>query len=201
VTHNHYPLFTLFHDRHTYHGHVYYLGDHLTLNGDSRLKAESGFTGMGDPGFTQMLKARGIRIVLLFKNAVYAASQEGSKAWYLLNKQIKRGKEAGLYEKVETTQSGIVLVLSEREQGASIRYFLPHFALRGKKRLVCTVAANRETAAEFLFNGAPVKQEPLQAGTQTTIVIRLQDLALAPQFNYLEIRSGPSFELLRVRTE
>jgi hypothetical protein len=198
-TSNHFPLFTLYHDKHTYHGHIFYLKDYYELSNSPQLQAESGFSGLSDPQFTQMLKAKGIRLILLFKNKIYMEVNEGQKAWYALQNQIRKGEEESLYEKVEKTPNGIFLVLAEREQGPQIRYFLPYYSLRGKKNLVCTIAANRETAAEFLFNEKLVNRQRLQAGTQSRIVIDLQNLPLAMQFNYLEIRSGPSLELLKVR--
>jgi hypothetical protein len=198
---NHYPLYTLYHDKHTYHGHINYLSDYCELGSSPQLQAESGFYGLSDPEYTQMLKAKGIRLILLFKKTILSDQNEDHKAWFALQNQIRQGESRGLYEKIEKTQNGTLLVLSEREQGPLIRYFLPHYSLRGKKSIVCTVAANRETDARFLFNEKPVKWQRLQGGTQSRIVIDLKNLPLALQFNYLEIRSGPSLELIKVRIE
>lgn len=198
---NHYPLFTLYHDKHTYHGHIYYLSDYYELGSSPQLQAEGGFSSLSDPQFTQMLKTKGIRLILLFKNKIFSDRDEDQRTWFALQNQIRKGERAGLYEKIEKTPNGTILVLAEREQGPKIRYFLPHYSLRGKKNLVCTIAANMETEAKFLFNEKPVKWQRLQAGTQNRIVIDLKNLPLAMQFNYLEIRSGPSLELITVRIE
>jgi len=198
---NHYPLFTIYHDKHTYHGHIFYLSDYYNLNNSPQLQAESRFSGLSDPQFTQMLKAKGIRLILLFKNKIYMEPDEGQKTWIGLQEQIRKGDNKGLFEKVEKTNYGTLLVLSEREQGGKIRYFLPYYSLIGKKNLVCTLNANREPVADFLFNEKPVKHQRLQAGSKSNIVINLQNLPLALQFNYLEIRSGSSLELLKVRVE
>lgn len=115
--------------------------------------------------------------------------------------QIRSGEKKGLYEKVEKTRNGALLVLREQEQGPQISYFLPNYSLRGKKNIVCTVNAGKETQAEFLFNGMPVKKQQLQRESQRRIAIDLHNLPLALQFNYLEIHSGPSLELVRVRIE
>jgi hypothetical protein len=198
---NHYPLFTIYHDKHTYHGHIYYLGDYYELNNCPQLQAESGFSGLGDATFIHMLKAKGIRLILLFKKTILSDRDEDHRTWFALQNQIRRGERLGLYEKVKKTREGTLLVLTEREQGAQIRYLLPHYSLKGKKNIICTVNANRETTAEFLFNEKPVKQQQLQGGVQNRIVINLHNLPLAAQQNYLEIHSGPSFELLKVRIE
>jgi hypothetical protein len=198
---NYYSLFTIFHNKHTYHGNIYYLSDYYDLNSSPQLQAESGFSGLGDQQFTQMLKTKGIRLILLSKNKICAEPNEGQKIWHSLQKQIQKGKSKGLFEKVEKTNVGIFLVLTEREQGAKIRYFLPHYALRGKKSLVCTIDSHGETAAVFIFNKKPVKQQELKAGTKSRIVIEIANLPLTLQFNYLEIHSGPSLELLKVRIE
>jgi hypothetical protein len=198
---NYYPLFTLYHDKHTYHGHINYLSDYYELAGSPQLQAESGFSGLSDPQFTQMLKTKGIRLILFFKNKICIGPNESQKTWFALQNQIRKGEIKGLYEKVEKTRNGTLLVLTEREKGPQIRYFLPHYFLRGKKNIVCTIDVNREMEAEFLFNEKPVKRQRLQAGSQSKIVIDLKNLPLAMQFNYLEIRSGPSLELIRVRIE
>ncbi|MCX6555843.1 MAG: hypothetical protein NTW95_00180 [Candidatus Aminicenantes bacterium] len=198
---NHYPLFTPYHDKHTYHGHIFYLRDYYELNDAPQLQAQTGFSGLGDPQFIQMLKTKGIRLILLFKNKICIDPNQGQKNWYALQNQIRKGESQGLFEKVEKTPNGILLVLSEREQGAKILYFLPYYSLRGKKNLVCTFNANRETAVEFLFNEKPVSNQRLRPESQNNIVINLQNLPLAWQFNYLEIDSGPSLELLKVRIE
>jgi hypothetical protein len=198
---NHYPLFTIYHDKHTYHGHIYYLSDYCELNNSLQLQAGNGFSGLSDPQFTRMLKAKGIRLIMLFKNKISAEQYGGQKAWSTLQNQIRKGQDNGLYEKIEKTQGGIMLVLAEREQGSQIRYFLPNYSLQGKKYIACTINANRETTAEFLFNEKPVKQQQLLAGTINRVVIDIVKLSIDPQFNYLEIRSGPSLELLKVRIE
>ncbi len=198
---NYYPLFTMYHDKHTYHGLINYLGDYCELAGNPRLQGTGGFAGLGDPQFTGMLKANGLRLILLFKEKIFTESNEGQKAWLQLKRTIRQGEGLKLYEKVEKTPTGILLVLNEREKGPKIRYFLPQYSLRGKKSLVCSIDAHRETAAEFLFNDRPVKQQALQAGALNTIRIGLEGLPLETQFNYLEIRSGPSLELIRVRIE
>jgi len=198
---NHYPLFTIYHDKHTYHGNIYYLSDYYELSGCPQLKAESGFSGLKDAKFIQMLKTKGIRLILLFKKTIVSDQNQDLRAWFTLQNQIRQGEILGLYEKIEKNRDGTLLVLKEREQGPRIRYFLPHYSLRGKKNIVCIVYANGETVAEFLFNGKPVKNQQLQAGIQNRVVIDLHDLPLAAQLNYLEIHSGPSFELLKVRIE
>ena len=196
---NHYPLFTRYHDKHTYHGYISNLSDYCQLGASPQLKPGSRFSGLSDPNFVHMLKTKGLRLILLFKNKICSELNEGQRVWYVLQNQIRKGESLGLYEKVEKTQDGIFLVLAERERGPQIRYFLPHYSLRGKKNLVCDIAANRETEAEFLFNEKPVKRQRLQAGTKNRIVIDLKNLPLALQCNYLEIRSGPSLELIKVR--
>jgi len=198
---NFYSLFTIFHNKHTYHGNIYYLSDYCDLNGSPQLQAESGFSGLSDPQFTQMLKAKGIRLILLFKDKICRDPNEGQKNWWALNGQIEKGISRGLFDKVEKTNYGTLLVLSEREQGEKIRYFLPRYSLIGKKNLVCTLNTNRESTADFIFNESPVKHQQLQPESQNNIVINLQNVPLALQFNYLEIHSGPSLELLRVRIE
>jgi hypothetical protein len=198
---NYYPLYTIYHDKHTYHGHIFYLSDYYDLNNSPRLQAGSNFSGLSDPQFTQMLKAKGIRLILLFKDKIYLESANGPKTWAALHAQIGIGISKGLFDKVEKTNYGTLLVLSEREQGQKIRYFLPHYSLMGKKNLVCTLKANRESAAAFIFNERPVTHRQLQPGSQCNIAINLQDLSLASQFNYLEIHSSSSLELLKVRVE
>lgn len=198
---NYYSLFTLYHDKHTYHGHINYLSDYYKLGSSPQLQAGSMFSGLSDPQFTKMLKTKGIRLILLLKNKIFAKRNGGHRVWFMLQNQIRKGDIAGLYEKVDITQNGTLLVLAEREQGPQIRYSLPHYSLRGKKNLVCDINSHGETEAEFLFNEKPVKRQQLQAGTQSRIVIDLQNLPLALQFNYLEIRSGPSLELIKVRIE
>jgi hypothetical protein len=198
---NYYPLFTLFHNKHTYHGLINYLSDYYGLTGNPQLQAGNKFSGLSDPQFTRMLKAKGIRLMLFCKNKIYSEQNEDQQVWLALKKQIRKGESKGLFERVERTRNGFLLVLAEQEQGPQIRYFLPYFALKGKKNLVCSIEANKETAAEFLFNEKPVKRQLLRAGSQSRIVINLQDLSLALQFNYLEIRSGPTFKLLKVRIE
>jgi hypothetical protein len=198
---NHYPLFTLYHDKHTYHGLINYLSDYYELAASPQLQAANGFSGLSDPQFTHMLKTKGLRLILLFKNKISTERNEGKKAWLALQSQIREGASKRLYEKIEKTRNGILLVLNEREQGPKIRYFLPNYSLRGKKNLVCAINSNRETEAEFLFNDKPIKRQRLQAGSQNRIVVDLNNLPLALQFNYLEIRSGPSLELIKVRIE
>jgi hypothetical protein len=195
---NYYPLFTIYHDKHTYHGLINYLSDYYQLGGCPQFQTGSKFSGLGDPQFTHMLKTKGIRLILLFKNKEL---NEDRQTWLAMQKQVRMGESKGLYEKIKKTKNGTLLVLSEREQGPQIRYFLPHYSLGGKKNLVCTINANSETEAEFLFNEKPVKRQRLLAGTQNRIIIDLQNLPLALQFNYLEIRSGPSLELIKVRIE
>ena len=198
---NYYPLFTLYHDKHTYHGHINYLGDYYKLGNSPQLQVGSGFSGLSDPQFTQMLKTKGIRLVLLLKNKIFRKRIEEKRAWLAIQSQIRRGENGGLYERVDITQNGTLLVLTEREQGPRIRYFLPHYSLRGKKNLICDIVSNRETEVEFMFNEKTVKRQQLLAGTQNRIVLDLQNLTLSWQFNYLEIRSGPSLELIKVRTK
>jgi hypothetical protein len=198
---NHYPLFTILHNKHTYHGHIFYLSDYYELNNSPQLQAASGFSGLSDASFTQSLKAKGIRLIMLFKNKICADPENGQKTWHVLQNRVRAGESRGLFEKVETTPTGILLALSEREQGAKIRYFIPHYALRNKENIICTIEANKEKEAEFIFNEKPFTRLKLQPQTQSRIVIDLKSLTLASQFNYLEIRSGPSLELIKVRIE
>ncbi|RQW03664.1 hypothetical protein EH223_09735 [candidate division KSB1 bacterium] len=198
---NYYPLFTIYHNKHTYHGLINYLSDYYGLTGNPLLQAESEFFGLSDPQFMQMLKAKGIRLIMLCKSKIHSEQNEDQRTWLALKNQIKKGESKGLFEKIEKNRHGILLVLAEQEQGPQIRYFLPYFALKDKKNLVCTIDANEETIAEFRFNEKPVKKQRLQLGSRSRIVINLQKLPLALQFNYLEIRSGPSLKLLKVRIE
>jgi hypothetical protein len=198
---NHYPLFTIYHDKHTYHGLINYLSDYYELAGNPQLQDGSGFSGLSDPQFIHMLKSKGLRLILIFKKKIFTEQNKDQQAWLALKNHIREGERKGLYEKVEETPNGFLLVLNEREQGPQIRYFLPHYSLRGKNKLVCSLAANQENTAEFLFNDKQVKRQPLQAGTQNIVVIALDKRLMDMQFNYLEIRSGPSLQLLQVRIE
>jgi hypothetical protein len=198
---NYYPLFTIYHDKHTYHGLINYLNDYYKLAGSPQLQAGSSFSGLSDPQFTHMLKTKGIRLILLLKNKIFTKLNKDHRTWYELQSKIRLGEIKGLYERVYKTKNGILLVLAEREQGPQIRYFLPHYSLRGKKNLVCDINSHKETEAEFLFNEKPVKRQQLQAETQSRITIDLENLPLVLQFNYLEIRSGPSLELIKVRID
>ena len=195
---NHYALFTRYHNKHTYHGQINYLRDSCRLEHNAQLQPENRFSALSDPQFARMLKGKGIRLLLLFKDREHAENQRN---WYAMQNQIRLGETRGLYEKIEKTKNGVLLVLTERELGPQIRYFLPHYALRGRDSLACSFNSKDETEAEFLFNGRPVKRLPLQPGTLRKVIIGLENLPLASQFNYLEIRSGPSFELNRVRIE
>jgi hypothetical protein len=198
---NHYPLFTVYHDKHTYHGLINYLCDHDELAGDPRLQGAGGFPGLADRQLIRRLKAGGLRLVLLFKDRIFTPTSEGQRDWLKLKETVRRGEELGLYEEVVRAPHGILLVLGERERGPRIRYFLPHYALRGKRTLSCTVDAGSEATAEFLFNGKPAGQNALRPGERNTVAIELKGAPLQPQFNYLEVRSGPSLELLSVRLE
>jgi len=198
---NHYSLFTIYHSKHTYHGYIFYLRDYYDLNSNYQLQAESGFSGLSDSQFTQMLKAKGIRLILILKNKICQDRNEGGKNWHKLQIHIREGENKRLYQTVKKTPDGILLVLNERENGPQIRYFLPNYSLRGKKRLVCLIDANQEKEAKFLFNDKPLKKQLLQTGSRNKIVLDLVGLPLAAQFNYLEIRSGPSLELVKTRIE
>ena len=198
---NHYPLFTILHDKHTYHGLINYLGDYGELAGDPRLNVTGGFAGLADPGFIARMKAVGLRLVLVHRDKMFSEGNDGPRAWLALKSSVRLGQERGLYEKVEPQPGGMLLVLDERERGPSIRYFLPHFALRGKTRLRCTLNAGREAAVEFRFNGGRVDRRALEPGNRNTLAIDLDGLTLEPQFNYLEMRSGPSLELISLRIE
>ncbi len=198
---NHYPLFTIYHDKHTYHGLINYLGDSCELAGDPRLNEKSGFAGLADESFVRTLRANGLRLILVFRDKIFSERNDGQKAWLALRNSVRLGESRGLYEKVERNANGILLVLKEGEPGPRIRYMLPYFSLRGKRRLVCTIAAHREAEAEFLFNDRPVKRQRLRPGEAGTVAISLDGLRVNAQFNYLEIRSGPSLELVRVRIE
>ena len=195
---NYFVLFTLYHDKHTYHGLINYLSDNINLKDNPQIQPEGKFSGLSDPQFINMLKKKGIRLILILKNREI---NEDQRNWLAMQDQIRSGEKKGLYEKVEKTRNGALLVLREQEQGPQIRYFLPNYSLRGKKNIVCTVNAGKETQAEFLFNGMPVKKQQLQRESQRRIAIDLHNLPLALQFNYLEIHSGPSLELVRVRIE
>ena len=195
---NYYTLFALYHDKHTYHGHINYLKDTCQLNDNPQIRTGSKLPGLGDPQFIRELKMSGIRLILLFKSRLL---DEDQQTWGLIQNHIRSGESKGLYEKVKKNNYGTLLVLNEREKGPQIRYFLPHYALRGKSNLICSINANEETQAEFLFNGSPVKKEFFQKETRNRIMITLKNRSLAPQFNYLEIRSGPSLELVKVRIE
>ncbi len=195
---NFYALFTIYHAKHTYHGHIHYLKDICQLERNPRLGSKGNFSGLSDPQFIHMLKQNGIRLILIFKSR---RNNEDKKDWYAMQRQIRLGANQSLYEKVEKTDNGTLLVLNEKESGAQIRYLLPHFSLRGKKNLVCVINAHGETKAEFLFNDRSIKTQRLQAKKQNKIVLNLNNQPLALQFNYLEIRSGPSLELIRVRIE
>jgi hypothetical protein len=193
---NHYSFFTIFHDKHTCHGHVSYLKDHYRLSLDRRILPQGGFSGLGDPEFIRSLKAKGVRLILLFNNR---GSNEQRRDWFTMQKQVHLGLSRRLYEKIESNRDGVLLVLDEREPGPEIRYFLPHYALRGKKSLVCSVQASEETNAAFLFNGVLQKTVTLPAGSVSSVHFDLGKKFIALQFNYLQIRSGPGFELIRVR--
>jgi hypothetical protein len=195
---NHYSLFTIYHDKHTYHGLINYLSDYYKLNGNPQLNFRNNFSGLSDPQFIQMLKTKGIRLIILFKDKV---QNEDLVAWHEIQNQVRQGENKGLFEKTEKTKNGILLVLNEREQGPRIRYFLPHYSLMGKKSIVCTINANQETEVELRFNDKPVKKQRLQNGIQNSIVIGLEELSVDMQFNTLEFRSGPSLELIKVRIE
>ena len=195
---NHYALFSIYHDKHTYHGHINYLKDFYQLEHDPRLRPKNKFSGLSDRRFTDMLKAKGIRLIMLFKNR---GDSENQKAWHAMQRQVRLPAAKSLYEKIEKTEFGALLVLDEKETGPRVRYFLPHYSLRNRKNLVCTIRANKEWEAEFLFNDVLIGKKQLQVGTLNRIVIGLSHLALAKQSNYLEIRSGDSLELLKVRVE
>jgi len=195
---NFYSFFTVYHDKHTYHGNINYLKDSFQLDRHPQLRPENKYSGLSDPLFIHMLKTKGVRLLLLFKNRELNESQ---RAYHVMQNQVRLGESRGLYERVAKRKNGTLLVLSEHEHGSRIRYFLPHFALRGKDGLICRVKANGEKEAEFLFNGSLVKKQPLQKEGETPIVIGLRGLPLALQFNYLEINSGPGLELINVRIE
>lgn len=193
---NHFALFTIYHNKHTYHGNVNYLKDHYQLERNPQLSLKNEFSGLSDPQFIQMLKEKGIRLIILFKNK---ENSEHQKTWYAIQNQIRLGAAKGLYAKIEKTAAGTLLVLDEREKGPLIRYFLPHYCLRNKKHLACTIAANNETEADILFNGLLLERHKLETGRLNKIVIDLKQKPLALQSNYLEIRSGRSLELVKVR--
>ena len=195
---NFYAFFTIYHNKHTYHGHINYLKDTCRLNYHPLLSLKNRFSGLSDPQFLRMLKSKGIRLILLFRNK---ENNENQKTWYTIQGQIRSGEEKKIYEEVKKTKNATLLVLDEKEQGPQIRYFLPHFSLRGKNNLACTINANGEKEAEFLFNGQSLGSRRLNIGSQSKIMIELKTLPLAQQFNYLEINSGPTLELIKVRIE
>ncbi len=195
---NHYSLFTIYHHKHTYDGHIYYLGDYYGLSGHPQLQVESGFSGLSDPSFSRMLAAKGIRLIMLFKHDF---QNEDRRTWHIIQSQIRLGEMKGLFEKVERNRNGTLLVLCEREQGPRIRYFLPYYALKGKNYLVCTTNVDRKMEAEFLFNGNSIHRQLLVPGSRSPIVLDIGAQPREMQFNYLEIRSAPSLELVKVRIE
>jgi hypothetical protein len=195
---NFYALFTVYHDKHTYHGNINYLKDRYNLKRHPLLLPENNFSALSDPEFISFLKQKGIRLILIFKSR---KDNEDQKAWYAMQRQIRLGEAKSIYDKVEKTAYGTMLVISEKEYGPQIRYFLPYFSLRGKKNLVCFINAHKEKEAEFMFNGQAIKKQQLQTGSRNRIIINLRDQPLALQFNYLEIHSGPSLELVKLRIE
>ena len=195
---NHYAFFTIYHNKHTYHGQINYLKDYYKLERNSHLRPQGAFSGLSDPQFIQMLKSRGIRLILIFKNKGH---NENQKAWYAMQSQIRSGETKNLYEKIFKTKNGTLLVLDEKETGPHIRYFLPHYCLIDKKNLVCTMNANNEKQAEFLFNGVSIGKQQLQTGIENKIMIDLRHRPLLTQINSLEISSGPSLELVKLRIE
>jgi len=198
---NTYPLFTQYHDKHTYHGMVHYLSDPCEFAAFPELSIEKGYPGLMDPQTIHSLKDKGIRLILLFKNRVDADPIAGESRWGQILIHTREGERRGLFERVQKTRAGLLLVLAERETGPVIRYFLPYYTLAGKRKLICDLHSRQSETVDFLFNGVNLLTRILPGSGSDRIEIPLEGVTLHPQANHLEIRTNGNVELVRVRID
>ncbi len=177
---NMYPLFTRYHNKHTYHGHYLIYDDPLALDDEESLREENEFAGLKDPDLLNKLKANGLYLIMVNR------SEQDPSAWRKTRNHIKNGRELGLYKEVKEERYSILIVLDDSQTGRDITCPIPYFALAGKTAVQFKVAAQQPGRCRIYFNGGLIAAKDYPAGVQR-ISLALPSLARQKQVNHIRV--------------
>jgi hypothetical protein len=179
---NMYPLFTRYHNKHTYHGHYVAYNDPLHLEDEGTLWEENEFIGLKNPGLLNKLKANGLYLLIINR------SEQDPSAWQKIRTHIRNGQELGLYREVKEERNSVLIVLDDSQTGRDITCPIPYFALAGKTAVQFKIAARQPGRSRIYFNGVLIAAKDYPAGVQR-ISLALPSLAWQKQVNHLRVEN------------
>ena len=175
-----YPLFTRYHNKHTYHGHYLTYDDPLALADEESLREENEFAGLKDPALLNRLKANGLYLIVVNR------SEQDPSAWRKTRNHIKNGLELGLYKDVKEERYSILIVLDDSQTGRDITCPIPYFALADKTAIQFKIAARQPGRSRIYFNGGLIAAKDFPEGNHP-VSLALHSLAKQKQVNYIRI--------------
>ena len=202
---NMYTYCTRYHGQHTCHGGLGVVTDVLGLRHLPSLSIRRFFVGLADPATIGKLRQEGIRILLVNRSVLETnvAGTTGETAHtrkFILEKikeSIDRGREKGLYKRVEDYPEGTILLIDGAETGRNIRHFIPYYALISPKRMKLRIEADQPTRTVLFFNRTFLHEYRLEPGV-TEFSFEIKQLLIQPQFNYLNLKSESALTLRQV---
>ena len=192
---NIYPLYSRFHQQHTYHGHNFFYTNRLQLENRPELTAQNGYPGLGEPGFVRFLVERRLRIILILGTYMEARSD-----WEKVNRTVVDGESLGLYERVVKTPKAILLILRDRLEGRTVSVELPRFFLSGKHTLSFSLFSGQNVPVTVGLNGLPQHPHDIHEG-DTRWRIPIGSIRLRSQQNILSVKSPSPVILQDIRVE
>jgi hypothetical protein len=191
---NIYPLFTRFHNKHTYHGHHYFYNDALLLQNRPELDHTRGFPGLKDERFIQYLCQNRLRLILINRNFIPERD-----VWWAIKQNIRVGQGLGLYERVDKNNGAILLIIRDRMAGSDISVSLPYYFFLGKRQLQFQLEIPQGSAYQVSFNGKMLAAESRNEGGQW--LLELSGPWLNPQLNILQVKADRPVVLTNVHLQ
>jgi hypothetical protein len=186
---NTYPLFTRYHDKHTYHGHYLKYDDPLDLKSDVSLQAARGYPGLQSRATLENLKACGIYLIVIDSiGSGHAGAGRNRLSRRRIKQNIQAGMAAGLIKEVRNEGDCVLLVIDDGRFGRDITYPMPFFALTGKATIRFRLRADGPTRSRIYFNGILLHARDCPGGEHEE-TLAISALPLQHQINRLRIVS------------
>lgn len=186
---NMYPLFSRYHDKHTYHGHYLTYDDPLQLGDEARLHPANGLIGLTNLEILAKLKANGLYLVIISDSFIrHVYDGDIPTIWRRIRNNVKEGLRGGLFREVKEERRALLVVLDDSREGRDITYPFPYFALAGKSAIRFRVRAREAAHGRVYFNGRPVAAVAPLPGDQL-LTLPVAALAIGRQVNVVRIVS------------
>ena len=179
---NLYPLFTQYHNKHTYHGYYLKYDDPLNLDGEGELRVESELIGLKNPDLINKLKDNGLYLIMINGYFIpYVYDGDVPSIWRKIRQNIQSGQRMGLFKEVKEEPHSILIVLDDGRTGQDITCPIPYFALVGENNVQFKLQADQPTRSRIYLNDRFIAENEYPRGEHDISL----DLRTAPKQNQI----------------